>query len=243
MAKGAAIEGTIRDVSGAPAVNVGVVVAPAGDIPQMASILGSSWTTDDRGRYRAYGLSPGSYVVFAIPTVVRRGEIVQPSVDAMDAALRALTDPRAQNAPAPPQFDRTVSYGPVFHPSAPTLAQASAITVAAGEERAGVDVDLRLVPTRAIEGIVRDASGQPATQIQLFISGNGTPSPVMFDAAPIMTRRSTTLGAGRFRYTNVTAGRYTTPASPADIAPTLARVAGVTLADADGRVLTEALSR
>lgn len=41
----------------------------------------------------------------------------------------------------------------------------------------------------------------------------------------------------------ITAGRYTTPASPADIAPTLAKIAGVTLADADGRVLTEALSR
>jgi hypothetical protein len=51
----------------------------------------------------------------------------------------------------------------------------------------------------------------------LFISGNGAPSPFSFDAAPILTGRSTVLGAGRFRYTNVTAGRYTVTAKrPAD---------------------------
>jgi arylsulfatase A-like enzyme len=36
-------------------------------------------------------------------------------------------------------------------------------------------------------------------------------------------------------------GRYTASASPADIAPTLAHVAGVTLGSADGRVLREAI--
>jgi hypothetical protein len=150
--------------------------------------------------------------VFATPTVVRRGEIVQPSDEAMDAALRALTGPSSSNAASVPQFDRTVSYGPVFHPNAPTLAQAGVIRVGVGEERTGIDIGLMLVPTRAIEGLVVDPSGQPAAQIQLFISGNGTPSPIMFDAAPILTGRSTTLGAGRFRYTNVTAGRYTVTA-------------------------------
>lgn len=210
MSRGAAIEGTVRDFNGEPAANVGVVVTPAEDISMMSSILGSPWTTDDRGMYRAYGLAPGSYVVFAIPTVVRRGEIVQPSTTSMDAALRALTDKSSSTVPSPiPQFDHTVAYGPVFHPGTPTLAQASVIAVGAGDERQGVDVNLMLVPTHAIEGIVYDASGQPATQIQLFISGNGTPKPLMFDAAPIMTGRSTTLGAGRFRYTNVTSGRYT----------------------------------
>ena len=37
------------------------------------------------------------------------------------------------------------------------------------------------------------------------------------------------------------AGRYAGPATPADIAPTLGRLIGVTLARPDGRVLTEAL--
>ena len=105
-----------------------------------------------------------------------------------------------------------MSYGPIFHPNSPTLAQAGVITVAAGDDRSGVDVSLTLVPTRAIEGVVLDPSGQPASQIQLFISGNGTPNPFSFDAAPILTGRSTTLGPGRFRYTNVTAGRYTVTA-------------------------------
>lgn len=38
-------------------------------------------------------------------------------------------------------------------------------------------------------------------------------------------------------------GRYTSVASPADLAPTLASVAGITLPSAEGRVLTEALIR
>jgi hypothetical protein len=238
MARGAVVEGTVRDIDGAPAANVGVVVAPAGDIPQLASILGAPWTTDDRGVYRAYGLAPGSYVVFAIPTVVRRGEIVQPSAGAMDAAFRALASTAAVAAPALPRFDRTVSYGPVFHPSAPTTAQAGVVTVEAGEERAGIDVTLALVPTRAIDGIVVDPAGQPAAEIQLFISGNGTPSPIMFDAAPILIGRPATLGAGRFRYTNVTAGRYTITAKRRGSPPLWAQAeVDVSAADVTGLAL------
>jgi predicted AlkP superfamily pyrophosphatase or phosphodiesterase len=40
----------------------------------------------------------------------------------------------------------------------------------------------------------------------------------------------------------IRAGEYTRPATPADIAPTLAYLCGVTLADADGEVLSEALA-
>ena len=38
-------------------------------------------------------------------------------------------------------------------------------------------------------------------------------------------------------------GRYTTTASPADIAPTLASMVGIALPDAQGRVLAEAIGR
>jgi arylsulfatase A-like enzyme len=38
-------------------------------------------------------------------------------------------------------------------------------------------------------------------------------------------------------------GRYEQPATPADVAPTLAAMVGVPLPTAEGRVLTEALSR
>ena len=45
------------------------------------------------------------------------------------------------------------------------------------------------------------------------------------------------MGAG------IRAGRYLSPADPADIAPTLGHLIGVTLAQPDGRVLTEAVGR
>ena len=39
----------------------------------------------------------------------------------------------------------------------------------------------------------------------------------------------------------IVAGEYLTPVTPADVAPTLAFLAGVTLPGAQGRVLTEAI--
>src|SRR5262245_32074446 len=47
MSRGAAIEGTVRDISGEPAANVNVVVLPAGEMPGLASVIGSPWVTDD----------------------------------------------------------------------------------------------------------------------------------------------------------------------------------------------------
>jgi hypothetical protein len=44
------------------------------------------------------------------------------------------------------------------------------------------------------------------------------------------------MGAG------IAKGDYLTPASPTDVAPTLAFLAGVTLSRAQGRVLTEAIA-
>ena len=40
---------------------------------------------------------------------------------------------------------------------------------------------------------------------------------------------------------SIKAGRYEQAATPADVAPTLARVAGIKMGRAEGRVLTEAL--
>jgi hypothetical protein len=46
-----------------------------------------------------------------------------------------------------------------------------------------------------------------------------------------------------FHGAGIAPGRYLTPAGPVDLAPTLAHLAGITLARTDGRVLTEALAR
>jgi len=64
-------------------------------------------------------------------------------------------------------------------------------------------------------------------------AGAGHGSPYSFDTrVPILM-----MGSG------IEPGEYLAPASPADIAPTLAFLAGITLPRAEGRVLTEALSR
>jgi phosphoglycerol transferase MdoB-like AlkP superfamily enzyme len=44
-----------------------------------------------------------------------------------------------------------------------------------------------------------------------------------------------------FAGAGIAPGRYLVPATPADIAPTLAHLVGITLARADGKVLTQAI--
>jgi predicted AlkP superfamily pyrophosphatase or phosphodiesterase len=45
-----------------------------------------------------------------------------------------------------------------------------------------------------------------------------------------------------FAGAGIAPGTYLTPASPADVAPTLAYLVGITLPNADGRVLTAAVA-
>lgn len=62
---------------------------------------------------------------------------------------------------------------------------------------------------------------------------NGTTHGTVYD----YDRRVPVLFAGA----GIKPGRYMVPASPADIAPTLAYLAGITMAHADGVVRTEAI--
>ena len=73
LKKGGVITGTVTTATGDPAVGIGVraiLVREAGGETQGTS--GTNFlerTTDDRGIYRIYGLTPGTYVVFAGRTV------------------------------------------------------------------------------------------------------------------------------------------------------------------------------
>ena len=61
--------------------------------------------------------------------------------------------------PLPAGNDRLSIFPVTFHPAAPTSELATAITLAPGEQRRGVDLHLRLVPTVRISGVASGPNG------------------------------------------------------------------------------------
>ncbi len=179
-------------------------------------------TTDDRGMYRIYQLQPGDYLVMAVPrnvpTLSEAAVTVELSdmldnlgtvsggrggVDAFaagSAAAEAALREQLALASQQPQG----AYAPVYYPGTTTAASAATITLGVSEERAGVDFQLRLVPTAQVTGTVLSATGvlPQGTQVAL-VPADQTLGPRM----PGMN--ITRVGqAGEFSFSNVTPGDY-----------------------------------
>ena len=137
-------------------------------------------TTDDRGIYRIYGLPAGEYVISAAVRPRGLGPLASTDLTQVTAAdvqraerllrqssSRTATD-AAVGAPARVAASR-VDYAPVYHPAAVAAADAATITLGVSEEKPGVDVLLRLVPTATIAGVVTAPDGTPVSNAQVSI--------------------------------------------------------------------------
>lgn len=242
MARGAAISGAVRDPNGRPAPNVQILVRPAGAENQPTiGIRGiEQIVTDDRGSYRAYGLAPGTYIVAALPQLSYSATDMRAMTpQEIDAALRALqTRQRAPGDPLPADTGTgpRKMYVPVFHPGTAVQDDAAAITVNAGDDIAGIDIALRIVPAVALEGQVVRPDGASAAGTQVIISGTGGRMPIAYTFAPTLTIRPD--AQGRFKYTTVAPGLYTLTARTQD---GLFAVAQVVVGDTNHTGVTLAL--
>lgn len=92
----------------------------------------------------------------------------------------------------------------MYYPGTFSAPQATAITVAAGEERSGADFPLLLVPTAKLEGTVSIPEGvnQKTIAAQLIVNN---PHSFMLD----MFRRATVTADGSFTFASVPPGNYT----------------------------------
>jgi len=196
MIKGAVIAGTVRDVSGTPAPDIQVVL--------WSQEANGAWTerppllrTDDLGTYRAFGLAPGTYVVMARFTATIVGGIENPESAGIDQALKELE--RGAQAEAP-TTTKLWTFAPVMYPSGLTTAEAIPLILTAGEERTGIDLNMRLVTTATIYGSIAAPAGEPLPSVLLTA-----------DSGDILGAQTVTVRAeqdGRFRYPNVSPGRY-----------------------------------
>jgi hypothetical protein len=170
-------------------------------------------TTDDRGVYRLYGLLPGDYFVAALPIPNVPGVIVAPGTTSNDAALAALGAGRpggtggiaGASAPVATPTPPPIGFAPTYFPGTANPDAAVAVHLETGEEHAGVDFPLTLLPTAAIEGTVRgDVSNIAAARVTLI--------PIGPRVSVSMTTNSLTGhgidAQGQYRYGNLTPGRY-----------------------------------
>jgi hypothetical protein len=167
--------------------------------------------TDDDGEFRIYGLPAGDYIVGsegdgAVGAVVTSDDVA--------AAQRELRGTTGAVAPAPARR-RPRTYASTFAPATRDAAQATPVHVAAGEERANVDIQVPLVVANTISGRVvsADGTGRPARLVlmpqstyvpadtRVDSAGHGT----SFGGAVTLTSKPT----GEFELAGITSGTYT----------------------------------
>ena len=177
VARGAVITGTVFDDHGQPMPGVPVMAyevrtSLGGERTfNNAQTVAMSFTTDDLGVYRVFGLQPGEYTVGTAWYFNSRGGMRIPS----DAEIRAAFDathpapppPGTQPAPSgpPPIFNFT----PVFIPDTVNPLNAETVVLATGEVREGVDLHMQFRRVVSLEGRISGPNG-PVSNARLVLN-------------------------------------------------------------------------
>jgi hypothetical protein len=135
LSGGAAVSGTVVDSAGEPLQGVSVRALHVRHENGRAVARAFGWTrmTDDRGRYRLFGLIPGSYLIVA-------------SLEAMEFTTRGLT-----------------GFAPLYYPGSPQIEAAQMLRVTSSSELNGTDLTFATTPVVRVSGKALDFTGQPLT--------------------------------------------------------------------------------
>ena len=225
MWKYGVLTGMLVDEGGEPLVDVQVRAVRRMLVSGKRQLMFVGTTrTDDRGMYRIANLLPGDYNVF-VPATVMSGGATFPPGGAPDAWLRSMTGEgtapllfdfdsgvAARNSRAvvtsmlgiraTPSTDASWLVIPSSFAGAPGVAGAAAFTIASGEERAGIDMQLRVTPTVPVSGLLSMPGGSPVNLV-LHLMSAGLESFPLFDVAT-----ATADGSGAFTFFGVPPGDY-----------------------------------
>jgi len=229
--KFAAVGGTVLDENGDPLVGTQVRTLRQSTVAGKRQLQPAGIdTTDDRGTYRIGSLVPGDYVV-VLPMASNSGLAIDILGGAPgDRAAVALSfatalgsggggggggmsfnsvsfDPLAGSAdPATAGLTddgHVIVYPTTFYPVAGSPARATLVTVTSGDERLGVDFQLRPLRTARVSGTLTGPDG-PASNLSVTL----TPADYEDLVTPIGAPTAMTDGAGRFTFGSVTPGAY-----------------------------------
>lgn len=216
MMRGGVISGTIYNEDGEPASGVQVRSWRFTNFNGVKRLGSSGFAqTDDRGVYRMFNLQPGDYFVSATPAngdmmrmnndysltieqAIATGKVQPPSAPGLPSTV--MVPPPVQNAPMQQEMLIT-GYLPVYFPNAPERANATSVHINGGEERAGTDINLRLVEAGGIRGTV-SGTFKPGVSVQITLISDDT-----FAEGPSSTRIDPAKGTFNFRA--LAPGKYT----------------------------------
>jgi hypothetical protein len=221
LTRGAVITGTVRDGYGEPVRGVSISVSrlQVTNGEQRLVSAGRSESTDDRGQYRVFGLPPGEYYVNTERANVGfYVSLNQTTAEDFAAAQQALRATGAVPAAAATPTASAKGYAPVFHPGTTLYSQARAVPVAAGEERAGVDIEIRLVPFARLSAKVLGPDGQPPAMTQ----GRLIPHMQLPGLSLVGLQSGTTFSVvtdGTILINSIPPGEYTLHAGGSTVAP------------------------
>jgi hypothetical protein len=208
--RGAVITGTIHDESGQPPGQVSVNVTRYQFISgerRLTTAGAMSSGPDERGVYRLYGLSPGDYYIVVSGSgggPFRTGADLHLTSD-VDVQQAALAIQGGSGVPIADVPQRPVTVAPVYYPGVHSSAEATAVTVRAGEERSGVDIVVSYVGTAHVEGTVTGVDGAPTSSSMITLV-NTDLNATVFGFEAIHTAR--TDGNGHFSFSEITPGSY-----------------------------------
>lgn len=226
LPRSAVITGMILDERGEPSINTSVRAmryTMTGGRRRAQQVANDQ--TDDRGIYRLHSLQPGEYAVCAVARnmgpindaqrIQMELESIRRSMEnAQSAAVRQQMAQRLAQLQAQrvDQTEPTLGYAPVCFPASSATPSAT-VTVAAGEERSGIDLQMIMIPVARIEGTVVAPGGTIPREMQLMLM-NADES--MADVERQGTRVEP---SGRFAFQNVSPGRYTLMARTMSFGP------------------------
>ncbi|MEO7189463.1 MAG: carboxypeptidase-like regulatory domain-containing protein [Vicinamibacterales bacterium] len=217
--KTAVVSGTVVDDGGEPAIGIMVQVARRVMTAGRARYLpGAAARTDDRGMYRISSLVPGDYLVVvpqtqtSIPTAILTGLMgsmtgsgspggglalldlatsgVNPN-DALAGGVRVGDYMVASGGSVPLSGadGRLLAYQTLFYPGVDAPAQASILSLGSGDDRTGLNFQLRLIPTLRVTGAATGPEGPLANLgVRLVAPADGAGNESEFDVATTVTR-------------------------------------------------------
>ncbi len=154
LVPGAAINGRIVDEDNDPVAGAQVRTLRWGFLQGKRQLLpGGFATTDDRGQYRIFGITPGRYYVSA-------------TYQGPNSMMFMGSDGSSK--------DSEEAYAPTYYPGVFDASQATAVDLKGGDDISGIVFRLARVHAVRVSGTVRDTDGQPARTVMLQLYPRAT---------------------------------------------------------------------